>query len=195
MKKQALYWVTLSCLFGSLTACNSQTERKGDGTDSLASSATVDRDTSTMVVVPNAGDTTFATEAALSGLAEVELGQLALEKADEQQVKDFADMMVKDHGKANEELQKIASDKKIMLPTALDLKHANIRDDLLSKSGAEFDKAYVAAMVDGHEKTYALMQEGAKNMVDEQLRAFAEKTAPIVKVHLERIKAIQAQLK
>jgi putative membrane protein len=142
-----------------------------------------------------AGDTTFANQAAVGGMAEVELGQLAMEKASNTKVKDFASMMVNDHSKANEELKTIASTKNIMLPAGLDSEHAKIKETLTAKSGAEFDEAYVQAMVEGHQKTLALMEAGSQNNQDADLKAFAAKTAPVVKHHLEMIQKIQSEMK
>jgi putative membrane protein len=139
-------------------------------------------------------DTAFANKAAVGGMAEVEMGKLALEKATNTKLKDFASMMVNDHGKANAELKTIAEGKNMMLPTALDQEHTSKMEELKTKSGADFDKAYAEAMVEGHEKTLDLMEDG-KNLADAQLKAFAEKTGPVVKQHLDLIKSIRDELK
>ncbi|WP_276088112.1 DUF4142 domain-containing protein [Pedobacter sp. JY14-1] len=140
-------------------------------------------------------DIEFANKAAVGGMAEVELGKLAQEKATNAKVKDFAAMMVKDHGMANEELMSIAKTKGITLPTMLDDEHAKKKTELSAKSGMDFDKAYVAAMVEGHEKTLSLMEDGSKNCKDGELKAFAAKTAPVVKSHLDMIRKIQSEMK
>ena len=82
-----------------------------------------------------------------------------------------------------------------MLPASLDAEHAKIREDLMAKSGADFDKAYAKAMVDGHKKTLDLMEDGSNNNQDADLKAFASKTAPVVKHHLEMIQKIESELK
>src|SRR5262245_36588594 len=69
-----------------------------------------------------AGDTHFVTDVAKDGMAEVELGQLAEQKASSDQVKQFAQRMVADHSKANDELKTLAQNKNITLPTAIDAK-------------------------------------------------------------------------
>jgi putative membrane protein len=140
-------------------------------------------------------DTTFASKAAIGGMAEVELGKLALEKGKDSKIRDFAAMMVKDHGKANEELKAIAKSKNLALPAGPDQKHKSVMDELETKSGADFDKAYAKAMVEGHQETLALMQQGNLGLKDAELKGFAAKTAPVVKHHLETISSIQAELK
>jgi putative membrane protein len=123
-------------------------------------------------------------------MAEVELGKLALSKTHIASLKKFAQMMVDDHGKANDELKAIAQKKNITLPDAVDNDHKQKIADLEKKHGKDFDKAYVNAMIDGHKKTLDLMEKEAKDGKDPDLKAFAEKTAPTVKMHLESIKTI-----
>ncbi|RZJ77280.1 MAG: DUF4142 domain-containing protein, partial [Flavobacterium sp.] len=140
-------------------------------------------------------DAKFTTDVAASGMAEVELGKLAVTKTTNAEIKAFADMMVNDHGKANADLMAIASTKNITLPTALDEMHQKKYDDLAKLSGKDFDKEYVNAMVDGHEKTWDLLDKESKDGKDADLKAFAAKTAPVVKGHLDMIKKIKDGLK
>jgi putative membrane protein len=161
--------------------------------DSMAAMDTNTMDTTAMST--DQMDVDFANKAAVGGMAEVQFGKLAQEKGSSAKVKDFAAMMVKDHGMANTELMSIAKSKNITLPTALDAEHMKKLTELQSKSGTDFDKAYVTAMVEGHQKTLALMQDGAANCKDSKLKDFAAKTAPIVKTHLDMITKIQAEMK
>jgi putative membrane protein len=140
-------------------------------------------------------DVDFATKAAVGGMAEVQFGNLAIQKTTNTQIKDFANMMVKDHGKANDELMAIATTKNITLPTMLDDEHQKKMSELSGRSGNDFDKTYVDAMVDGHKKTLKLMQDEAKDGKDADLRAFAAKTAPIVQSHLNMITKIHDGMK
>lgn len=143
----------------------------------------------------NTDDSKFATDAANAGLAEVALGKLAETKSTNAQVKNFAEMMVKDHGKANDELMAIAKQKNITLPAAPDAEHQKKMDDLSKLSGKDFDKAYVDAMVDGHKKVLDMMKMGADKCADSDLKAFAAKTAPVVQMHLDAVTKIQKSLK
>lgn len=143
----------------------------------------------------NQRDTVFTTKAAISGIAEVELGKMALEKAVNAKVKAFATMMVNDHAKANEELKTLATNKGIILPNTLDGEHAGKRDKLKSKSGNDFDRAYADEMFHSHRKTLKLMEDGSKDLKDNELKGFAAKTAPIVRHHLEMIVKIKEELK
>jgi len=176
---------------GNANNTSDTTEMASDST--AAADAALTADTANMEGF--IADTTFASKAAIAGMAEVELGKLALEKGSDAKVKDFASMMVKDHGKANAELKAIATSKKIVLPNGLDQEHKSVMEELKSKSGADFDKSYAKAMVEGHQKTLALMQQGSMGLKDAELKGFATKTAPIVKHHLDRINTIETELK
>lgn len=145
--------------------------------------------------VSTAGSGDFWSEAAIGGMAEVELGKLAAQKAKNADVKKFAQMMVTDHSKANDELKSLAQKKNITLPAALDSAHQADVDELKSESADDFDKEYVEMMVDDHEKDVAFFQRQADTGTDPDAKAFAAKTLPVLKKHLDAIKAIQAKMK
>lgn len=139
-------------------------------------------------------DKMFAMTAARGGLAEVELSKLAAEKATDPDVKAFAQQMVDDHGKANEQLKGIAEKENLTLPESLDAKHQATYDSLKSKTGADFDKMYVEAMVKDHQQAVKAFQRESNNGKDEQLKGFASETLPTIQGHLEKIKGIQSKM-
>lgn len=141
------------------------------------------------------GDTDFMTKAAQGGMAEVELGKLAATKAQSPEVKQFAQKMVTDHTKANDELKALAGEKNFSMPVRLDTKHQSVMDKLNSLSGAEFDKAYVDAMVADHEETVALFRSEAEGGKDADVKGWAGKTLPNLQMHLEMIKGIKSKMK
>jgi len=143
----------------------------------------------------SSGDKSFVVKAAQGGMTEVQLGQLAADKATSQDVKDFGSKMVTDHGKANDELKSIASSKGITLPDKLDAKHQAMVDKMNGLSGAAFDKAYVDAMVGAHKKDNALFAKEASSGQDADIKAFAAKTDETVKMHLSMIQDIQSKMK
>ena len=128
-------------------------------------------------------DKDFMNEAAQGGMAEVKLGELAQSKAQSSAVKSFGERMVTDHTKANEELGTLASKKGVTLPTDLSSEDQKLYDDLSKKSGAEFDKAYMEAMVKDHDKDVAAFEKQAKETKDKDIRDFATKTLPTLKNH------------
>jgi putative membrane protein len=138
-------------------------------------------------------DQKFAKEAAVGGLAEVELGRIASQKASSDAVKQFGQKMVDDHSKANDELKEAASQSHVDIPTTLDKKHQAMVAKLSAMSGPDFDKMYVKNMVKDHEKDVKEFQKEADNGTDPNLKQFATKTLPILQGHLSSIKTISQQ--
>jgi putative membrane protein len=138
-------------------------------------------------------DSSFFKHAGEGGIAEVDAGNLAQQKATAQNVKDFGAMMVKDHSAANEKLQSIAAAKGITLPTSASVGQMASKAKLDVLSGGEFDKSYVKGQVRAHEQTVALFKKEIAAGQDAEAQAFAKDTLPTVRSHLKAIKAIAAQ--
>jgi putative membrane protein len=130
-------------------------------------------------------DQSFVMNAARGGMAEVELGKLAEDKGESQEVKDFGKRMVDDHGKANDELKSIAQNKNITLPSDLSAKDKKLRDRLTKLSGAAFDRAYMQAMVGDHRVDINEFRQESKTGKDADVKAFASKTLPTLEDHLK----------
>ena len=132
-----------------------------------------------------ASDRAFAREAAIANMAEVDLGNLAKEKASNADVKTFGDKMVTDHGKANDELKQWADQNKVTVPTELDAKHKAMHDRLAKLSGDAFDKAYMRDMVTDHKADVAKFRSESKTAHNADLKAWAGKTLPTLEDHLK----------
>jgi len=126
----------------------------------------------------------FVEDAAQAGMTEVELGKIALNKSQNAEVRSFAQRMVTDHGKANQELAKIAESKGIEAPTKLDSQHQAMVKNLSAKDGAAFDSEYSHHMKMDHSKALALFEAESKAS-DPDLAKFATKTLPTLKEHKE----------
>jgi putative membrane protein len=147
----------------------------------------------------------FVNRMGVAGLAEVELGKLASERAMDADVKAFAQTMVRDHSRANDELSKIAWQLNFQMPTQLDPMHRELADRLSKLKGAEFDREYMAAMVKRHEDVAGLLRSftsadrpigtAGRARGEQALMEWAMKTMPIVERHLERARQIQQKLK
>jgi len=129
-------------------------------------------------------DEHFIREAAMGGMAEVELGKLAATKASSAEVKTFAQKMVDDHSKAGDELKTIAEKKNIAWPAALDSSHKATYDRLSKLSGAEFDKAYMSDMLKDHKMDVSAFRKESQTGKDPEVKAFASKTLPTLEDHL-----------
>ena len=134
-------------------------------------------------------DKTFAMKAAQGGMAEVQLGQLAVDKGSSQKVKDFGQKMVDDHTKANDKLKSIAAKQNLTLPTSLSTKDQALKDKLSKLSGATFDKAYMSSMVKDHQMDVADFQKEANSGSDSDLKNFASQTLPTLEQHMDMAKS------
>jgi putative membrane protein len=130
----------------------------------------------------------------MGGMAEVELGKLASEKASNATVKAFGQRMVADHGKAGDELKMVVASKQITLPTSIDAKHKATYDRLSGLSGAAFDRAYVTDMVADHKKDVAAFSEESTSGKDSDIKAWAAKTLPTLREHLRMIEELDKEL-
>ena len=140
-------------------------------------------------------DSSFITKAAQGGMAEVELGKLATERASNSAVKDFGQRMVTDHTKANEQLKTVAANKGVNLPEGLDAKDQATLNRLSKLNGAAFDRAYIDDMVKDHKADVAEFQKEADRGDDADIKAFASKTLPTLQDHLRMAEDTQKQVK
>lgn len=201
MKKMSFIAVACLAVFG-FQACNDG--GSSDAVESANESNEVKQDSADHPGTDNSTaaastvaeeDSKFAVEAASGGMMEVQLGELAQQKASSQKVKDFGAMMVKDHTAANDELKALSLKKNITLPPAPGEDHMDHIKKLSEKSGKEFDKDYVDMMVKDHKDDIDKFEKCSKDAKDPELQAFATKTLPVLKKHLDAIQAIDKSMK
>ena len=139
-------------------------------------------------------DAKFAIMAAQGGMAEVQLGQLAAQKASSADVKAFGQQMVDDHSRANDQLKSVAQGQGMTLPTSLNAKDQALYTKLQGLSGANFDKTYVKAMVKDHQEDVKEFQKEGDTGKDPQIKNFASQTLPVLQQHLSKIQSIQSSM-
>jgi putative membrane protein len=132
----------------------------------------------------------FLKNASQDNRAEIALGQLAATKAANAGVKSYARMLVTDHTKANQEVSSIARTKSVTLPTDLSAEQKSTKDSLTDLSGANFDRQFVDTMVKDHQKAVAAFEQQTTSS-DAQVKAFAAKTLPTLRHHLEEAQRLQ----
>ena len=139
-------------------------------------------------------DQEFFTKAASGGMFEVEAGKLAESKGSDAGVKSFGSMLVKDHGAANDELKALASKKGASIPGAVP---PDMQKKLDRLSGSKnFDKDFVNEVgLADHKKDIALFEKTSKRADDADVKAFAAKTLPTLKGHLEHAQGIKKTVK
>jgi putative membrane protein len=140
-------------------------------------------------------DSGFMTAAAQGGMAEVEMGKLALQRASNQKVKDFGQHMIDDHTAGNENLKRVASKKGVTLPAEINARQKATMAKLSRLSGAAFDRAYMADMVADHKEDVAEFQREANEGKDTDVKGFAQETLPTLQSHLRMAEEAQNDLK
>ena len=146
------------------------------------------------VVGAQGPDQPFVTRLAGVGMAEVELGTLAKDKASSREVKAFAQRMIDEHTKAGNELKAVAERKHFTWPAALPADAVALKDKLAKLSGAAFDRAYIDAMVEGHGKVLTEVRAEAQSGSDPDVKAWAMKASSTVQAHLTHAQDQQREL-
>lgn len=136
-------------------------------------------------------DRQFASQAAEAGLAEVQMGQLAVERASNDEVKEYAQEMIQEHTQANNELKQLAAQKGITLPQTLNQQHQTAKANLSNLSGEAFDRAYMDLMKQDHAKVVSLFQQQANQGQDLDLKNWAAKTLPNLQEHNQMAQSVE----
>jgi putative membrane protein len=130
-------------------------------------------------------DTQFARNAALGGMTAVQLGKIAVQKASNDKVKEFAQRMVDDHSRVGDELSGIAAKESLVLPNELDAKHKAVVDRFSKMAaGSDFDRAYMRDMVRDHHTDIAAFEKEAAGGQNPDLKNWAGNTLPTLRDHL-----------
>jgi putative membrane protein len=175
-------------LAASVVACG--------GDDRANENTAAGRDAGAAVGTAGAGaDRDFIQDQLEDGQAEISLGKVASERATHPQVKQFAQMMVRDHQMAGDELRQVATAANVQVTPAAepDGDHKDAQEELAKLSGNEFDRKYMDKMVDEHEEAVNELEKKA-DAENAQVRQWATKTLPKVRQHLEQAKQIQQTL-
>lgn len=145
---------------------------------------------------PSISASEFVEKAGTGGLAEVEMGELGVQKATSGQVKAFAKRVVTDHTKANEQLVTAIKGKGLEVPSSRSTAHKAMMDKFRgAKAGKEFDRDYMAQMVQDHQGDIELFETAADDAkLDAVLRAYAKNTLPTLRDHLKQAQTIESKL-
>jgi len=182
--KKSILFLTAAVL--GLQACQSSAEK--EGTTTLTGDTTVQTTESDKLRNDSANlndeETAFIEKAAIGGILEVELGNLATQKTKSKKVMDFAKKMVTDHTQINNDLKTLAASLGVELPGSLPATEQKNLAETRQLEGNEFDQTYMDMMAKDHSKTLDLFN-GARKFSNFKLRDFALKTLPILQHHNE----------
>ncbi|OON70777.1 DUF4142 domain-containing protein [Hymenobacter sp. CRA2] len=132
-------------------------------------------------------DSEFLTKAASGGMLEVELGKLVSQRGTSAEARQFAQHMIADHTKANEELKALAAQKNITLPGSLASDHQDVYNGVAEEKGLDMDKKYLQEMEKDHQEDVKEFTEASAKASDPAIKAFAAKTLPTLQMHLDMV--------
>ena len=131
-------------------------------------------------------DQKFMMMAAKGGMMEIEMGRLALQKSTNDSVRQYAQKMIDDHTMAGDELKQLAASKGVMLPMNVEAKHMAMMAKMQRMSGMDFDMMYVKEVgVKAHQDMEKLYMKESMSGKDMETKAFAARTLPVVRMHLQ----------
>ena len=141
----------------------------------------------------NTADEKFVKTAAQSGMAEVKIAELGVQKAQRAEVKELAQMMVKDHTEVNTQLKGLAKTKGVELSAVVDADAVDTFKGLEKQSGADFDKEFLATLEKHHKETIAAYEDAEKESKDNDLTLWVTKTLPSLRGHLDKVKSLEGK--
>jgi putative membrane protein len=176
-----------------MTACEN---RAGKDPKEVAEEQNNEIDKQTEEDMNKERDEDFLIKATEINMEEIQLGQLAQQKATMADVKNLAKMMTDEHSKALADLSALAGRKSIVIPTSTTDKVKNAYDKLNEKApGNDFDKEYCDMMVKGHKDAIDAFERAANNAHDPDIKSWASSMLPSLRTHLDHAMACEAKLK
>jgi len=139
-------------------------------------------------------DQGFVTGVGQAGMTEVESGEYTQSKSSNAGVKDFGAMMVRQHTELGHQLEKLAKKQGFTFPTGVGADNQQMLDALAPLSGGAFDTLYVNDMVSAHQGAVSLFEQATKDAKDRELRDWAKRTLPEIKMHLRKAEELKAKL-
>lgn len=136
----------------------------------------------------------FIVEAARGSILEVELGQLAQEKAQMQEVKGYAQMLENDHQQANERLRNIAQQQNFTFPEMLADNQENLIEELREESGSDFDRAYMEKVLELHQKDIRKFENMQEEVQNPAIQAWITSTLTQLQQHKQQAEQILDQM-
>ena len=127
----------------------------------------------------------FVTQAAQGDRAEVDLANLALQKSNNPDVRQFAQRMIDDHTQNQEQVNSLASKLSITPPSEVSAEQKENRDGLQSLSGEQFDRAYARLMLHDHRKDVNEFKREHQLAKNSDLKQYVDQTLPVLEEHAQ----------
>lgn len=197
MMKNTNLFLSVMIVFFMITACSTNPKPAVDASSLSADSLPAQQPDSNISDPADTATTkvsTFAIKASARNLMNMVLGQLAQENAQNERVKKFGVLLIKEHTKSGKKLMDITADKHIMVPAEIPARMQLRINELSKLKGAEFDRRYMIIAADNQQKDINLFEKAAKDLKDSAFNAFIVKTLPALKMQLDSAKSIKNEL-
>ncbi len=187
------------------TACETQPERERERggaapsptvgvTPSPAGAASPYASPTVSPVALTAPEKLFMENAARGNMLEVQLGNLAAQKATSNEVKQFGQRMATDHGQLGQRLQQLASNMNVTLPQDLKPEQQTAVSRLEKLSGKAFDREFMSRMISDHTRDISEFERASTQATNSDIKQFASEALPTLRDHLKMAREISAKL-
>ena len=184
-----------------ITACETQPERERVTpsptvgiTPSPTGAATTTASPTGSPVALTTSEKEFMANAARGNMLEVQLGNLAAQKASSNDVKQFGERMATDHGQIGQKLQQLASNLNVTPPQDLKPEQQTAVSRLEKLSGKAFDREFMREMVSDHTKDISEFERAASQATNADIKQFVSEALPTLRDHLRMAREIAAKL-
>lgn len=180
----------LSVFLGVSVAGAQSSDQSGAAATSQSTGSAMGAQSDNTSAKSSMGDKKFVKEAMQGSMAEIKLGELAQQKASSDDVKQFGKRMVDDHTKLSEQMKPVASELGVTPPTDIPMKDKALEKKLSGLNGAEFDKAYMKAMLKDHKKDLSEFKKEASSAKSTAVKDAAQQGSQVISEHLQMAKQI-----
>lgn len=203
--KIKLYWIAVipfsmlmfACNNGNSNSSNNDTtanarlEQTGENIKDVANTA-VDK---AKQAVNGNPDSSFVVKATMKNQHEIMMLQAGIKMGTNKQLKDHAKMMLADHQKLAKKMEDYANSKHYAAMEKGNEKAADDMDDMKDKKGADWDKAFLDKMIDGHKDNISTFENARNDVKDNELKAIIDNTLPTLHHHLDMVTSLRDSMK
>ena len=140
------------------------------------------------------GDKSFLETASQGNVAEVELGKLALKKSTNGDVRAFAKQMIHDHQALGRKMTPLLAQAGVKPSVSLNIMHQHLYNELNGKSGSDFDKAYIEAMVKDHHEDLKDFQDEVGSTQDPQIKTTVSAGEKVIAEHTQMVDTLAQKM-
>ena len=194
MHPMKIYSYILSALTVLYISCNNEGKDSLEKADSI-NEANLDTALTHNMVVLDEENSSFLVNAANNSMTELQLGELAQQKAISQKIKNFSSMLVHDHSVLKDQVKSLAAEMNVALPDTIGNEEQKQLTLLMQKKGSGFDKNFIEAVVKNYEEAIGLYEKALLNRKDPDINSFADKTLMTLHMHLDSAKSIRSVIK